>query len=408
MEDLVYALIQATLRDTVFLRSYSSANVTRAVFNRTIAENQIVISSVDGNVDDESDTAKESSGGGGTAMVAVAAAIVSFVLTSIFLFGLYRQHSKRHALDPDTPTKERVARIQAKRRQYFQELEDDPSLAPGWMVTDTTVTQSLPQEQPSVTWSVSDLTSDAESIISSLPLDRIEEENSIDRTEEEDLEMAGSSMEDLPEHSPVHINQLQFVANWSDAMHGESYVEESKVEEPGYYDTIDEGSDSPLNQSARPLWLADEDSIEVINNNNTDVETPTDPLQGCRFVSDNDIESGADGDDEDSTTMELSDDEDNTTTMTTTTPEAAFRYEGFFVKDNADDSEDMAAFHTPLNDISNTVEEDAADIENDKQGGKNAAVPLPVAVDTENDISSWARGVLTKLKQNVQLLTYDE
>ena len=265
----MYALIQATLRDTVFLRSYSSANVTRAVFNRTIAENQIVISSVDGSVDDESsDTASESSGGGGTAMVAVAAAIVSFVLTSIFLFGLYRQHSKRHALDPDTPTKERVARIQAKRRKYFQELEDDPSLAPGWMVTDTTVTQSLPQEQPSVTWSVSDLTSDAESIISSLPLDRIEEENSIDRTEEEDVEMAGSSTEDLPEHSPVHINQLQFVANWSDAMHGESYVEESKVEEPGYYDTIDEGSDSPLNQSARPLWLADEDSIEVINNNN--------------------------------------------------------------------------------------------------------------------------------------------
>ena len=106
--------------------------------------------------------------------------------------------------------------------------------------------------------------------------------------------------------------------------------------------------------------------------------------------------------------MELSDDEDNTTTVPLTTPEAAFRYEGFFVQDNANDSEDMTAFHTPLNDISNTVEEDAADIENDKKGSKDAAVPLPAAADTENDLSSWARGVLTKLKQNVQLLTYDE
>lgn len=501
LKDKVYDLIRSTLHDSSDLRQFSSMNVTQITFFRTIGENQFIRS----DSDTESDNNEAGNGNNlrknhesGIVLVALSAAALSFVVTSIILYGLYRYQMKQKT-GMDGNAEQYMTRIQAKRRHYFMQLEDDPPLAPGWMVTENS--SALPEtcQQPqhqSITWSVSDLTSDAESIIGSLPLDRIDEEDSKEMIAQEELPSPissectmESSLSDFG-RSPVHIDHLQFIANFTENIPdvNAAFVaypcteEESKVEEPGLFDTIDEGSDSPLLLVVRPFWL-EEDSMEIQDDVGEEEEEGTDSALDCRAITDDggaegdyEIEDGENSDDPGSTTQESLDDETtensvedyeikaNSVILQEFGTELSNGYvtvqENDDVKENSvnlreiviaelkcenwrsawpenldndmkrdgdgvvtpqsmkrflklltDDSLEMIVPQTPLNDISNTVDEEAAEINECEANTVAEKAPdsgHSKTIASETDLSAWAKGVLTKLKANIQLITYED
>ena len=475
MEAVVYPLIRATLRDTFYLRQYTNnLLLIGASLNRTIAASQTILGPGNDKSTDSAKNSSHSDNESGTAQhrttvwVGICAAGVSFTVTSLLLFGLYR-HQKKRGVGPDTPTKERFARVQAKRRRYFQQLEDDPSLAAGWMVTNVNLPTCTEPQRTAVTWSVSDLTSDAESIIGSLPLDRIEEEEtSKESIDEDDLEaqLSDATFRTTPTHgpmqSPLHLDHLQFIAQWSELVqhnkamevsaykqqqqqHQDDEEEEAKVEDPGFFDTVDLGSDSPLGESVR-LWWLEQPSAEISAVGH-DVALVT-PTKIYPYASEEEGESGAEGDDEGglgetSTTLDLSDNDDekfrgdmfDPAIIEPELPSNEFS-SASFISLSVDGNDDVTvvgptmndsnneddcllllrangAYQLPLTDISNTVEEDAAEM--DQTAAKTSAASansdaakLLIAADaTDHVLASWAKGVLTVLKENVQLLTYE-
>ena len=473
MEDIVFPLIRSTLLDTFYLRQYVNMHLVGAALNRTIAASQsILVPGNDENQTNNDEDSDETSNGPdrSTVWIAIGATIVSFTLVSLFLHGLYRYQKKRQR--PDTPTKERFARIQAKRRRYFQELEEDPSYVNGWMLTNVNV--DLPGSKPTtVTWSVSDLTSDAESIIGSLPLDRIEEEENSKESIEDDVDLEAAqqmtmsdanyrttpSSSQMHHHSPVQIDHLQFLAQWSEmvvqqhpTLDGAGKFEEQeeyKLEDPGFFDTVDLGSHSPLNDSFQPNWF-DQTSTDVSFVEEVPLESPL--LKG-RPLSD---DSGAEGDDEGglgettNTTLDLSDDDnddvkirigvlfdlENEAEIAVPIEFSSLSFiapameeeedddDGATKKSSlqGDDGEDdcrviqtHGEYHMPLSDISNTVEEHAAEVDStEKTSDANASSEsvgsssYPANSTTvDMALASWAKGVLTILTDKVQLLTYE-
>jgi hypothetical protein len=254
LESTIYPLIEATLTDVFFLNQYSTSGVIEAKFVRKVGENIVVLAPGSNG----SDTGgKLNSRSSNATKVAVAAAIASCTVVAAVLYGLYKRRNSCHA---DSQVKRSIAHIQARRRKYFDSLEEDPTLPNGWMVT---TEEGMLPPQPTVTWSVSDLTSDAASIISSLPLDRIDEDPSEDIDESDFDALAATVSTDFlsspeqPELPSVHIEELSFIARWEDsrrvlATEDDSYTEEMKVEEstlPGDEYVTCSGEDSLGHQS---------------------------------------------------------------------------------------------------------------------------------------------------------------
>lgn len=243
-ESTAYATIERVLQDTFFLNQFTASDLKAAEFISPIGENLVVMTTT-------TEETEQSSSSDGKALIAIATASVSFLLTGVFLFGLYRARERSRARDSAlSPIKARVAHYQAKRRRYFSQLEhahahDSQQLEPGWMVTDEACLQDHERHHhhvsvaPSITWSVSDLTSDSASIRSSTMshstrLERIEEveeapsdeyEYDEERGDVDDLECSSSSPltrdHDLecPSSSPpilyVHNEHLDFIAHWN-------------------------------------------------------------------------------------------------------------------------------------------------------------------------------------------------
>ena len=215
-EALAYTAVESVLENTSFLREFTGSALVHSDFVRSIGESLAVLSQSD--YDGDEDQPSRSSG---AARVAIAAAIVSCVLTAIFLFGVYRKHQKELALERPTVTT-RIKHMQAKRRKFFGSLPDDYGLEPGWM---TTQPEELykPLPSPSITWSVSDLTSDSHSIKSSLRMDRIEEEEDADYSayeeeeeSEQDVSSSSSNEPDPPssEEEKVEIEPPNCISQW--------------------------------------------------------------------------------------------------------------------------------------------------------------------------------------------------
>lgn len=160
-----YDAIKRALSDPSYLRRFAP-DVISAAFVRHIRDTLIVFPSEP----EGSGTSKSPA-----TTVAIAAAVISFVLLSIFAFGMFRRHKTRREGPPMRNHGMSPATLGIKRVNYFEKLEGDDLDSILFHV-------AYDAEDPSFTGSVSDITSDASSIKSSIsrpnsPLERIEEES---------------------------------------------------------------------------------------------------------------------------------------------------------------------------------------------------------------------------------------
>ncbi|GKY97486.1 hypothetical protein MPSEU_000706900 [Mayamaea pseudoterrestris] len=169
VEQMAYFVIGGALNEPASLQSQTTMHITRAELLQPIGDNLVILTT-----DSDENNAEQKSAASSSVVVraALASAAVSFAITVglAYLMCIRRRAAARDKSDG----KLGMFKLHTKHRQFFQELHDEESnngLEPGWMVTDTNV------RSPSVTWSVSDLTSDSlddsQSIRSTLPLDRI-------------------------------------------------------------------------------------------------------------------------------------------------------------------------------------------------------------------------------------------
>lgn len=149
----------------------------------------------------------------GMIILSVSAAILSVMLTTaIFLWGLFRNLKREESL-----ADRQSFSFWKERRRYFEEMEDNPSISREWTTSNAkqTTLKSL-----STTWSVSDLTSDTQSIKESLPMERIDEECGL---EANDDEMATSEYPDIVEKASLYsmnMNHIFFLNNWTNPTTG--------------------------------------------------------------------------------------------------------------------------------------------------------------------------------------------
>jgi hypothetical protein len=197
IDSLVYTLIEATLGNVHFLNQFV---VTQPLLKNVQLTFSEFIQSTGGNFIVLPRQSKQSGSVSGTLMVAIAAAIIvlGLTVTALLLIILCRQHKihrDRNSSDANELAKRNGIVAKSRRRRdpfSFEVLEDicstndpDDSLPHGWMVvtnTDAPVANHLEASSQGTTISRvvatawSDLTSDSESIMSSLHLDRIDEE----------------------------------------------------------------------------------------------------------------------------------------------------------------------------------------------------------------------------------------
>ena len=145
LEAAAYEEIESTLNNHDLLNQFTNTNLVSAELIRRIGENLVILED-----DDQSppplgkgatttnDTSSASSGsteslGGVTAKVAVAAACIAFTLTTLFICGVLR-HQVATAQVGNPKAKMRLAHLQAKRRKFWNNLEDG-SESPRYMVS---------------------------------------------------------------------------------------------------------------------------------------------------------------------------------------------------------------------------------------------------------------------------------
>jgi hypothetical protein len=123
---------------------------------------------------------------------------------------MLRNKSPQEDLQKQHDAKNRLHFYQMQRRQFFEHLDDEPSLDPEWMDT----TRKKPaNKSPTTTWSVSDLTSDTHSIKESLPMVRIDEESALEVYEEVNVCEGSKSQPHQDEHLASH--HLHFLSRWN-------------------------------------------------------------------------------------------------------------------------------------------------------------------------------------------------
>ena len=197
VQEEVYTVIRAVLLKPEFLASFAPS-VARAQYIKSI-DNTLVFFSNKSSPENGNTTPSSV-----TATIAVAAASVSFVVASIFCYGLLRRDMRNHPEPHIRHKNRRIAKggigrsgnvpvlvgnpigIRSRPERSFVRLEDFATSPAGHTTIITTCTP--PQEgedqpyEPSITWSISDITSDSASIRSNLSrrtsnLERIEEED---------------------------------------------------------------------------------------------------------------------------------------------------------------------------------------------------------------------------------------
>lgn len=151
-----YDVIAGLLNDGPLLGALTGIQVSQSEFVRSISENFVILNN----------KREEQTTGSTNAKLAVIASSIAFFSGVLFFYVLYRSKSVEKI---EGSVKAHIHHLQHKRRSFFREMYDD-SECPA-------VGASAGREAyPSVTWSVSDLTNDSQSIKSSLPLDRIDED----------------------------------------------------------------------------------------------------------------------------------------------------------------------------------------------------------------------------------------
>jgi hypothetical protein len=407
----VFTMIAATLQDISFLQQYTSANLSRAQFDRSIGGNLVI------ETDADSPDKGESGASGVNATTVALVAVILVVVLAGCLLGIY-YHRQFNDGPAAQSIKERLSHVQAKRRSYFQTLEDDPSASSGWMVTDAPQ-HGLPAPQHTATWS--DLTSDSESIISVLPLDRIDEEETIDGSgaDGEEVEVSLSettvSVPSAPvvvDRTPMQMDHLSFIAHWNIRPEGGSELASSFTEtEPAAAPCVEmavEKEAVELDVVGDPFWLQEE--VTPVRSNRSELhDTPIgSALRGCEFVLTPHLGNRP----------ELS-----------IVPQVSVLTGPEYVYEHAEPLRYMNTINSTVHDDSSSnssvleiSSDECEDDDTTTQGEPEPKLPMPLSdltnstvrsevespTDGDDDpqLADWARGVLDKLTSgSVQLLT---
>lgn len=196
MQSVAYAVIQRVLNDELYVQAFTGTGVVRSEFVREIGETLIYLTT-NGQSDNTSDAPNRNH-----LKIVVAGTVAAIAIVCLICYGIYRKRKHEKGL---AAVKAHIAHYQAKHRAYFQELQEEDRRCPeGWMTTHHG--QFVPAM--SITWSVSDLTSDSQSIRSSLQMERIDEEEA---PSDEEAEPSPSSS---PEKGSSLSSQPLFVAHW--------------------------------------------------------------------------------------------------------------------------------------------------------------------------------------------------
>jgi len=335
---VAYAVIDSVLQDADFIREFTASNLVQAEFVRPIGENLVIL----GNTQTPEVPKSSRSNSSATAKIAITAAFTSFFLTAVIFYGVFRSQQQKAELERGrTKVKARLAHYQAKRRQYFQQLQEDQRLGPGWMTTNP-----LQMPGPSVTWSISDLTSDSQSIKSSLRMDRIDEEGPSDEYE---ANYKSEDFEPGPDRASGEHVSFDFVARWGEpktvsqyATSGGSSTQVYKDEEcPSTVWEVPEGP-SPLWENTVREYVDVEAQTPRRRNRIEDFDATTEPhsLLGCRILEDSMEEVEETGLDLD--TSNLTDPtEDDDSELLYSEPNTPIH------RDGGKEAEDFSDFHTP-------------------------------------------------------------
>jgi hypothetical protein len=264
------SLIERAFEDWDYLTQFSNVDdVSLALF---LGVNLVVPTFDEDILDDPSKTSRRQK-----LRIGVIAAIASMTITALVLYLFYRLG------DPaDGYRKNKMLFLQAKRRRFFQDLDNQNSLPKGWMVASTHSSNHpapLPKDG-TVTWSVSDITSDAESIMSNLPLERIVEvdDEMSSAADEEAVPDRSDAASFRTARSPVKITDLEFIANWKEHSHDFS---------PGGAEDIAKELKMIYDVRKTVLWTEEETGQEE-----SSVSPDGTELYGCGFFDENgDVES---------------------------------------------------------------------------------------------------------------------
>jgi hypothetical protein len=268
-----YHAIKVGLNNTNFIDQFAPT-VVRSEFLDEIRESLVL------SPDSEESTAP----GSVTASIAIAAASVSFVVASIFCYGIMRRDN-RNSSEPHIRHKNRAYSRSAltiqnpmgiqKHRRHFVRLDGLDELPTSHSPT-TFVTASYTNPRdytPSITWSVSDITSDSCSIYSSLSrttsvLERIEEEEEVEEPFAEDDE--GNSENYFPRHfdESMTVPSYLYGRSSSSRIHVEDFdgavfneqagVEFSELEGCRYLDDSPDDGYGEICHVITPIDLEDE------------------------------------------------------------------------------------------------------------------------------------------------------
>ena len=268
--DTVYTMIDSFLHEESFMHRLTSADIVRMSFVRPIGEN-LVFSSDD--IVFDTDAATTTSTRSSTTAAALLSAVLSFACTAAILVGLYN-HRESKACQKQNPLHKRWVHFRAQHRNFFHNLDEEKSFPVRMTVTeDNTEIPEEAREQEAITWSVSDLTSDGESIIGSLRLDPIDEEAG----EQDDATTPVSkTIEYVPPSTTfASTHQLAFIPSWETQRNSQHAVVTAPEEEVC----------STMFIKADISWLEDKDGAEENTNSNESQEVSEGTLVGCAFLA---------------------------------------------------------------------------------------------------------------------------
>ena len=295
-----YHAIKIGLNNTIFLDQFAPT-VVRAEFLDEIRDSLVL------SPDSEDSTAP----GSVTASIAIAAASVSFVVASIFCYGIMRREN-RNSSEPHIRHKNRAYRRSAltiqnpmgiqKYRRHFVRLDGlDESPTFHSPATFVTASYTNPQDYtPSITWSVSDMTSDSCSIYSSLSrttsmLERIEEEEEAEEPLDEDDERKSENY--FPRHFDKNMTVPSYLYGRSSSrrIHVEDFdgavfneqagLELSELEGCRYLDDSPDDGYGEICHVVTPIDLEDEmDDAAVMFTIEDDLEfsAEEDSIEDCK------------------------------------------------------------------------------------------------------------------------------
>lgn len=268
VQTIAYDAIEMALNDPHFLEQFVEIPFTRLDFIEPVRESLVLLP-------------EEATGSNPTSKAAIAAVVVSLVLACIFMAGLLRRHVKaKKAIKKkkltESGTKNRFLLGAPPRKSYyilndeFKEVNKETTTSSAGIHQVVDINTPI---SPTITWSVSDITSESGSIISSISrttskLERIEEEHESQSSEEWDSKDTSDFDLDPKEEEPVPLELLYGLNGRQHARQWDIHPLEGK-EERGL--KLDNVRDSPGYHRHLHHHVEQYDVVEV-------------EPQGCRFL----------------------------------------------------------------------------------------------------------------------------